>query len=255
MNLKLLACEVITREICYCVARAPHAVTPSFTPKDKHNQPGELQRFLQDQIGAASEEETRYDAILLGYGLCGNATLGLVARDIPLVVPRAHDCTTLFLGSKELFKTYFGANPSQSWASVGYSERGKSVLSDSAMRHWLGDGGADENYQALVEQYGEENAQYLMDAMRPAKDTGFIYYLDIPETREPAVAERIRKEAERSGAELRALQGSIRLIDMLVSGHWPEDEFLVVPPGQKLTAVYDYDEVIRAEPVCKNQVE
>ncbi len=247
MNLKLLACEVITREVCYCVARSPHAVTPVFTAKNKHNQPGELQRFLQAQIDAASEDETKWDAILLGYGLCGNATLGLVARSIPLVVPRAHDCTTLFLGSKERFKTHFADNPSQSWASVGYSERGDAVLSDSATRHWLG-GAADDNYEALVEQYGEENARYLIEAMRPAKDTGFIYLLDVPETREGAVMERIREEAAKAGAELKSLQGSIRLIDMLISGNWPETEFLIVPPGHRVTALYDYDEVVKAEP-------
>ena len=246
MMLKLLACEVLTREVCHAIVRAPHAVTPVFTPKNRHNQPSELRRYLQEQIDQTEHEETAYSAILLGYGLCGNATLGLKARTIPLVVPRAHDCTTLFLGSKERFKEHFSDNPSQSWASVGYSERGDSLLSDSAMRAWLSQG---VTYEDLAATYGEENAQYLLDAMQPRDESGKIVLLDVPETREPGMIKRILDEAARSGLEVEELRGSVRLMEMLVGGEWPDEEFLTVPPGHQVAGVYDYDQVITAEPV------
>ena len=50
----------------------------------------------------ASVDESKYEAILLGYGLCSNGLVGLTARSIPLVIP-VHDCITLFLGSKEQY--------------------------------------------------------------------------------------------------------------------------------------------------------
>jgi hypothetical protein len=34
---------------------------------------------------------------------------------------------------------------------------------------------------------------------------------------------------------------------MLLSGEWPEDDFLVVPPGHRVRALYDMDRVIVSE--------
>ena len=245
MEFKLIGCDVLTREVCYCIARCPHAVSPVFLPKGEHNVPERLRERLQAEVDAVAAGEVAYDAVLLGYGLCGNATLGLTARTCPLVIPRAHDCTTLFLGSKAAFIEHFGDNPSQCWASVGYSERGDSILSDASTREHLAGAGS---YEALAEQYGEENARYLMDALSTQHGSNEIVLLDVPETRVPEVLERIRREAEATGLQVRTLTGSIRLIEKLLSGDWPSGEFLVVPPGQRVAGVYDMDQVITAEP-------
>ena len=69
-------------------------------------------------------DETRYDAVLLGYGLCSNGLVGMGARSIPLVVPRAHDCITLFLGSKERYLQYFQDNPGVYFMTSGWIGRG-----------------------------------------------------------------------------------------------------------------------------------
>ncbi|MCP4644422.1 MAG: DUF1638 domain-containing protein [bacterium] len=243
MLLKLLACDVLTREVCYCVARSPHAVTPAFTPKGEHNVPVRLKDLLQNQIDATEQEEAKYDAILLGYGLCGNAVVGLTARTLPLVIPRAHDCTTLFLGSREAFAEHFGDNPSQGWASVGYSEHGDSIVADASTREHLA---GVQGYDDLVAQYGEENARFLAESLGLKHTSDMLYFLDVPETRVEPVVNAIKEEADREGVELKTLPGSLRLIEMLVSGSWPAKDFLVVPPGHQVVGVYDMDEVIKA---------
>lgn len=245
MNFKLIACDVLTREVCYCVARTPHSVSLVFTAKGEHNIPGKLQGRLQDIIDQAAEEETAYDAVLLGFGLCGNATIGLEARGAPLVIPRAHDCTTLFLGSKQAFEEHFGGNPSQMWASGGYSERGDSVLSDDRTRAHLG---AGASYEELVKQYGEENAAYLVAALRTEHGSDEVFLLDVPETRMLQLTERIHESAVAAGKRVRVIPGSIRLIERLLAGGWSEDEFLIVPPGRRIAGVYDLDRVIAVEP-------
>ena len=246
MIFKLLACDVITREVCHCIARSVHTIDPQFTPKGEHNASANLRALLQAQIDAVAAGNVEYDAVLLGYGLCGNSTLGLEARRFPLVIPRAHDCTTLFLGSKEAFQEHFGPNPSQTWASVGYSERGGSVLSDSSTRDWLG---GSQSFAELAAIYGEENAQFILDTLRVTHDSDSIWFIDVPETRAESVIARIEEQARQEKKEIRKIAGSIRMIEGLLSGNWPESDYLVVPPGHRVAGVYDMEEVVRAEPV------
>lgn len=246
MRFKLLSCDVLTREVGYCLFKTPHTVDPVFTEKGEHNVPGRLRGLLQGQIDAVAAGEIPYDAVLLGYGLCGNATLGLRARRFPLVIPRAHDCTTLFLGSKEAFKEHFADNPSQTWASTGYSERGASVFSDSSTREWTG---STPDLAKLVEIYGEENAKYIFETMNVTHDSGAVWFIDVPETRCAGVYERVEALAAGEGKELRRIAGSIRLLEGLLSGDWPGNNYLVVPPDHEVEGVYDLDEVIRARPV------
>ena len=58
-----------------------------------------MQERLQDAV--IRSDKAGYEAILFGYALCGNGLLGLTAFTVPLVIPRAHDCITLLLGSRQ----------------------------------------------------------------------------------------------------------------------------------------------------------
>ncbi len=134
MHLKLIACEVLLREICHCVAQSPHVIDLDFTEKGDHDRSDYLRGFIQSKIDAAEQSGRKYDAILLGYGLCGNSTADIFARETSVVLPRAHDCCTLFLGSKLRFKEYFAGNPSMPFTSTGYMERGDSYLRESSIQ-------------------------------------------------------------------------------------------------------------------------
>ena len=123
MRLKLIACEIMYRELCAAVARSVNLVDVEFLPKGLHDigQAGMSSRLAEVLAGV---DETRYEAMLLGYGLCSNGLVGLAARSIPLVVPRAHDCITLFLGSKERYLEYFQDHPGVYFKTSGWIERG-----------------------------------------------------------------------------------------------------------------------------------
>ena len=58
-----------------------------------------------------------YDAVVMVYGLCGRATAGITARDVPVVIPRAHDCITLFLGSRARYSEQHENQPGTYWYS------------------------------------------------------------------------------------------------------------------------------------------
>jgi hypothetical protein len=245
MYFKLIACDVLTREVSYSIARTPHTVDVEFTEKGQHEDSDRLRILLQEKIDATAELSKNYDAILLAYGLCGNATAQLEARNLRLVLPRAHDCCTIFLGSRQRFKQLFSDNPSRPFSSAGYMERGDSYLHDGDTGRLLG---LDRSYEDFVAQYGEENAKYIMETLTLSRDGNTddkVIYIDVPETCREEYACLCRENAEKEGRQFLRVEGDIRLIQLLVGGSWNEDEFLVVEPGQKTRAVYDWEEIIR----------
>ncbi|UCF99490.1 MAG: DUF1638 domain-containing protein [Spirochaetaceae bacterium] len=245
MYFKLIACDVLTREVCHCIARSPHTVDVEFTEKGQHEDSERLRLLLQEKIDRSAETRVPFDAILLAYGLCGNSTAQLEARSIQLVLPRAHDCCTIFLGSRRRFKELFADNPSRPFSSAGYMERGDSYLHDGDTGRVLG---LDRSYEDFVAQYGEENAKYIMETLSLSRDGNTddkVIYIDVPETSREEYASLCRETAEKEGRRFIRVEGNIRLIRQLVEGTWNEEEFLIVKPGRKIRAVYDWEEIIR----------
>ena len=247
MFFKLIACNVFFREICMETAQSPHVFDLEFTEKGDHDRPDALRDLIQEKINAASAAG-KYDAVLLAFGLCGNALAGITGGNIRLVIPRAHDCCTIFLGSKKRFAQYFGDNPSRPFSAAGYRERGDSLSRSSDAHNVLG---LNKTYEEYVKLYGEENAQYLMETLSPAKDIGKeteIFYIDMPDTEFLMYAEKCKAEAEADGKTFTCVKGDRRLIRSLVNpeeNRWNSEDYLIVEPGQKITAVYDWEEVMR----------
>ena len=110
MRLKLISCEVLFREMCDACAHSPHQVDLEFLPKGLHDLGGKpMAAKIQEAVDRTPEGV--YEAILLGYGLCGNGLDGLTARHTRLVLPRAHDCIALLMGSRERYQAYFERQP------------------------------------------------------------------------------------------------------------------------------------------------
>jgi len=245
MYFKLIACEVLTREVCHCIACSSHTVDVEFTEKGAHEDSDRLRILLQQRIDKTAEKGTPYDAILLAYGLCGNATAQLAARNIRLVLPRAHDCCTIYLGSRRRFKELFSDNPSRPFSSAGYMERGDSYLHDGDTGRLLG---LDRSHEDFVAQYGEENAKFIMETLTLSRDANTdnkVIYIDVPETSQEEYASLCKQNADTEGREFIRVEGDIRLIRQLVEGSWSDEEFLIVEPGQQIRAVYDWEEILR----------
>jgi len=250
MVLKCIACEVFYREVCHCVADTPHRVDVEFTEKNAHEKSDFLRSLLQSKIDAAENGSEQYDAILLCFGLCGNGVVSLGARRTRLVLPRAHDCCTLFLGSRITFKEHFAENPSLPFSSVGYMERGTAWIHDASA---IKVPGADKSYEEYVALYGEENAKYIMETLTTSVETAItdrkdnrIVFIDVPELSHLGFAEKCRAQAEASGRQFVRLPGDMRLIRKLLHGEWDPEEFLVVEPGERIAGVYDWDAVVSA---------
>ena len=169
MFLKLIACEIAFREICACVARSVNLFDLEFLSQGYHANPEIGIRRIQDRIDAV--EPDRFDGILVGYGLCNNMLLGLKARRTPLVIPRAHDCITFLLGSKERYQRVFAQAPGTYYYTAGWLEN-RQRGGERVDRKQGAGLGAQGRYKEMVEKYGADNARYLMETKRDLPKTG-----------------------------------------------------------------------------------
>ena len=99
MRFKAITCQVFTREMERVVPRSSHSIEMEIVPMGLHDLGVGMRPHLQDRIDAA--DNVGFDAILLGYALCGRGAEGLRARRTPLVLPRAHDCIGLLMGDRK----------------------------------------------------------------------------------------------------------------------------------------------------------
>src|SRR5690606_11449714 len=106
--------------------------------------------------------------------------------------PRAHDCGTLFLGSKEKFKANFAVNPSLAYSSTGYCERGDSYLRLRDTYH-------GKSYDDFLKLYGEENAKYLWEILHPpyVQAGEKVVFIEIEETKHLGYGEKCRRKAQK----------------------------------------------------------
>jgi len=225
-----LTCSALARSVYAAAAVADAAVTVRLFDQGLHNAPRNLRARLQAAVDAVQPGEC--DAILLAYGICGAGTVGLTARHTSLVLPRAHDCITLYLGSKERYQAEFDAHPGTYWYSQDYLERNPtSAVALGAASIEV----SEALYQSYVEKYGQDNADYLMEVMG---EWGSHYdravYLDTGLTSGASFETLAREQAERRGWTFERKPGDRRLIDKLVNGAWTDDEFLVVPPDHHI---------------------
>ena len=238
---RLIACEIMFREVCYLLSQTHNIIDVVFMQKGLHDAgKDKMKAAIQEEIDKSDPE--KYDCILLGYGLCNNGICGLHAK-VPLVVPRAHDCITLFLGSKERYREYFNANPGTYYKSSGWIERENSITPQGSVMDKLG----IKTYEDYAEEYGEENAEYIMEMLGDwMKNYKKMAYIDMSVTQNDGGkitfgdSEKYRKltreKAAEHGWEYEEIKGDIRLIDKLINGDWNGDEFLIVEPEQKIVA-------------------
>lgn len=235
LHLKCLACDVLARPVYLAAARSPHVVDVSLRHYGLHRTPAKLRQSLQEEITQTSAADG-FDAIVLAYGLCGKATDGLRAGELPVVLPRAHDCITLFLGARDRYDAQFQSCPGTYWYVQDFVERADSetgALSIGA----LSSTDTDAIYAEYVEKYGQDNADYLMETMS-AWQTHYerAGYIEMGEPNERQALAKAQQDAVENGWRFERLAGDLVLIRKLLNGDWDED-FLTVRPGQRIEMV------------------
>jgi len=221
-SVAVITCAVLEMEIRHITASLDHVVAVKILEQGLHNEPARLRSTLQAAIDEL-EDVSNASHIALGYGLCSRGVEGVSARQATIVLTRAHDCITLLLGSRERYDAYVAVHPGAYWYSPGWNQ------------HHVPPG--EERYvklrQEYAEKYGEDNADFLMEQEQSwFSSYDRATYVDIGVSDVESDLEYTRACARWLGWQFDRQHGDPQLLIELVCGPWPEDRFLLIPPGK-----------------------
>ncbi len=242
MRFLCIACETFARPIYFAAAKSAHVIDIQLLERGLHNRPDQLRSSIQSQINSA--EGRGYQAILLGYGLCGNGTVGLQSRSIQLVLPRVHDCISLLLGGRQPYLEQFSRSPGTYWYSQDFLER----KDDSAAFYSMGPVSPEAlaiKRNEYIEKYGEDNADYLMEVMSAWQS----YYhrgvfINTGITEQNQFEEEVKRDAKQRGWAFETVIADLILINQLLNGAWVQSDnsdFIIIPPFKSIDATFDND--------------
>ncbi len=241
MRLKLISCEVLFREMCAACAHSPHQVDVEFLPKGLHDLGGKPMAAKIQEIVDRTPEGV-YDAILLGYGLCGNGLNGLTARHTQLILPRAHDCIAILMGGRDRYEAYFADNPGTFYRSTGWLERGKGL---QQLTHQTA--GLEDSLDTLVAKYGEENGRYLYQEMtRYHAQYRKLTFIETGLEAHGKFVDEAAAEAVEKGWSFERYTGDLGWLQRLVEGQWSASEFVIASPGERFAASFD-SEILKVQ--------
>jgi hypothetical protein len=208
---KVIACATVIEEM---LPSMPEGMAYEVLDFGLHLSPGNLRTKLQEAIDASCSS---FDTILLGYGLCSLALVGLKSNNCTLVTPRVDDCIAIFLGSREAYSEQSKTEPGTYYLTKGWIE-----VADTPF----------DEYERMVEKYGQDRSDRLMKTM--LKHYTRLVYIDTGTAEKHDYVEYARKTALKFNLRFEEIQGSNALILQMLTGPWDEN-FLVVPPGKTIT--------------------
>jgi len=236
-TLAVIACDVLEDETRHFARTMPHVRELIMLPQGLHKEPLRLQREVQLAIDRA-EARPDVEAIALVYGLCSRGVENLRHGRCPLILARAHDCVTLFLGSKERYAAYAREHPGTYWYTPGWIKTGTQPGPDRAA--YL--------RAAYAGKFDADDIDYLVETDRE----GLVHYrraayVDLGVGQTAQGLAYTRNCADCLGWTFAAVNGDASLLHDLLAGVWDEQRFLVVPPHHLIRLTAD-ENVVEAVP-------
>lgn len=225
----VIGCGVLAIDIKHVAERLEMEISTTFLKGGLHNEPKKLRLELQAAIDEVSKEEG-CDRIAIGYGVCGRGTIGIQAREVPLIMPKAHDCIALFLGSDRAYKKEFSRFPGTYYVSAGWYEENVQPRTLRQGKAWIGDRGV--SYEKLVAKYGQEHAKEIMEFLNSwQKNYQRAVFIDTGAKKRNKYAEYAQAMAKEFEWNYEKLTGNLLLLEKLLTAEETDEEVLVVPPG------------------------
>lgn len=235
-RIALLACSVFEREIALHAQEAKHIAEVRFFEMGLHDRPDRLRAVLRENLEAL-DARPDIEAVVLAYGLCGRGTAGLAPQSHRLVIPRAHDCVTVFMGGKEAYAEHQRRCPGCYYYTPGWN-RGRRVPGPERV---------DLLRAEYADKFPADDVEFLLQVEREQWALhDLATYLDLGTDDAETEAAYARRCAEWLGWKFERLPGDPALLRDLLWGKWDGGRFQIVEPGRRLAHSPD-ESIFRAE--------
>jgi N-methylhydantoinase A/oxoprolinase/acetone carboxylase beta subunit len=219
----VIACGVLSADLQRAAEKAEIRADFEFLESGLHENPAGLRRQIQQVIDRISSSGC--SRIVIGYGICGLGTAGLLAKSVPLVIPQVHDCIAIFLGSDEAYRKQFKKCPGTYYFTAGWFE--KNVEPDG-QKFQIGFNPA----QKCDASYSTQDAKIINDFFSSwRKNYTRAVFIDTAVSRAEGIEEYARNTAEKFGWKYEKIAGSTKLLEKMLTAEKSDDEVLFVPAG------------------------
>jgi hypothetical protein len=235
----LLACRVFEREIALYAGNAKHIRETRLYEVGLHDRPDELRATLQGELDLLNQRDD-ISAIALCYGLCGLGTAGLRVGRHPIVIPRAHDCITVLMGSKEAYSAHQRRCPTCYYYSPGWNRERRVP--------------GPERLELLQTEFGKKYDADQVECLIEAEREQWAMhdratFIDLDTADAGVEADYARRCAEWLGWKFERLRGHPKLLQDLLWGNWDNERFQIIQPGQQLAHAAN-NSIFRAKPAA-----
>lgn len=223
-RIALISCRVFEEEIAIHGGKAPHIIAIHFLEVGLHDHPDNLRKAVQAEIDSFDGRDD-VDAVVLAYALCGRGTSGLRAGRHRLVIPRGHDCITVFMGSKEKFACQQKAAPDSFYYTPGWMKANRTP----------GPGRLETLREELSQKFEPDDVDFLIESEKEnwAQHSRAVY-LDLGTPDAEVKAQEAAEAAKALGWKFERMPGDPSILEDLLAGRWDNDRFQVIEPGYSL---------------------
>jgi hypothetical protein len=212
----LLICEALAPEV---EAFLPGNVEMRIVEFGLHLFPEKLNAHLRERL-AEIDNEGCWQTVLLGFGLCSEGAVGLQSAHSRLVIPKTDDCIAILLGSVRAYDRELKNEPGTYYLTKGWIEHGEDPLSVFKRKHeW-------------TKRYSDKKAQWV--ARELMKNYTRLAMIDTGSYNVENYMDYAREVADTFNLEFKLVDGSVDLLNRLVTGPW-ENDFLVLEPNEAIT--------------------
>jgi len=253
MRLKIIACGVFKPYIENLIKKTEHQVEVTFLDAGLHETPNLLREKVQEEINKSSKKVAghnkgdcekcknpciKFDYIVIFYGLCGRGVIDLTSYDVPLVLPRVHDCISLFLGSNTAYKKEFSANPGTFYHTLGWITEKINPKNKEANELYtnydINGYEKHPNYYDYNKQFGHENAEFILKFHSNwVNNYNRCAYIDLGLENEIAYSELTKYMAKTFNLNFQVIKGDLDYIKALFNVI-DDNRITIIPPHSKV---------------------
>lgn len=211
MRIKFIVCDVIYDELKSKIPKNWNVVN---FEKRFHEHSDVLKEKLQAEINKSQD----CDIIVLGYGLCGNGTVGLVSPKVSLVIPKIDDCISLLLGSVEERKKQLKIEPGTYFLTRGYIGEAEDFIVSG--------------FSEIKDKYDKKTWQRIIKEM--LKNYRRVVFINTGNYNPSQWRKKAKREAAKLGLRFEELNVPGKFLDKVLNENW-DGQFIIVKPGSKIT--------------------